>query len=62
MFFLVSVLYGHEAMIAEETDFKCEGEGEEVINIRVSMHAMTAIFLQRNFRVFHANLGNHDGQ
>ena len=31
MFFLGSVLYGHEAMIAEDTDFKCEGEGEEVV-------------------------------
>ena len=62
MFFLGSVLYGHEAKIAEETDFKSEGEGEEVVKVRVFMHGMTALFLERNFRVFHANLGNHDGQ
>ena len=31
MFFLVIFFYGHEAMIAEDTDFKCEGEGEEVV-------------------------------
>ena len=49
-------------MIAEEIDLKCDGEGEEVVKVRLSMHGMTAIFLQRNFGVFHANLGNHDGQ
>ena len=54
MFFLVIFFYGHEAMIAEDTDFKCEGEGEEVVKKkRVSMHAMTATFWQRNFQVFH---------
>ena len=31
MFFLFFLFYGHEAMIAEDTDFKCEGEGEEVV-------------------------------
>ena len=62
MFFLVSVLYRHEAMIAEENDFRSAGEGEEVVKVRVSMQGVTALFLERKFRVFHANLRNHDGQ
>ena len=60
-FYLGSAHDGHEAMVAEEDDFEVAGEAEEAVEVRVSMQGLTVLLLERKFRVFHANLRNHDG-
>ena len=59
--YLGSAHDGHAAMIAEKDVFKVASKAEEVVEVRVSMQYLAVLFLERKFRVFEANLGDHDG-